>query len=66
MVIDDGKGKVLELVLGSHVFVRKGESCEICRDWFDMDSRTQKKFEKIYSSLEKCLGEAVGNYIRVA
>ena len=64
MIIDDGNGKVLELVLGSHVFVRKDESGEICRDWFDMDSRTQKKFERIHSSLEECLGEAIGNYIR--
>ncbi|MBN2429615.1 MAG: hypothetical protein JXK94_14870 [Deltaproteobacteria bacterium] len=64
MLIDDGNGKVLELVLGSHVFVRQGEDCEICRDWFDIDSRTQKKLEKIHLNLEKCLGEAVGNYIR--
>lgn len=64
MVIDDGNGKVLELVVGSHVFVWKGESCEICRDWFDMDSKTQKKFENIHTNLEKCLGEAIGNYIK--
>jgi hypothetical protein len=63
MMIDDGKGKVLELVLGSHVFVRQGESCEICRDWFDIDAKTQKKLEKIHFNVEKCLGEAVGNYI---
>ena len=63
MLIDDGNGKVMELVVGSHVFVREGEGCEVCRDWFDIDSRTQKKLEKIHSSLEECLGEAIGNYI---
>ena len=64
MLIYDGNGKVLELVLGSHVFVREGESAEICRDWFDIDTRTQKKLEKIYLSLEKSLVEAIGSYIR--